>query len=307
MVGLDTSGDLGSVAVLLEGPPPVSVSRSFSPGRRHSINLLPALAEALKEAGIERDGNILLAVARGPGSFTGLRVGLATVQGLALATGAPAMGVSSLDAAADADAAGPGSGPRLVLVDALRGELFGAVYPGGGAGNPVAGPFRIRPGKVAELVREHRAVRICGPGVARYRDVLAACCPDVERIETVRPLAEAVARIARTRFRQGCAPDLEPLYLREPDATPPGLPPFRPAGTVPPERGPAPSASRGAGHDALRRVGPAPGSRAFAPPRQRARYAFPPVFMEQSKSARFPRSRPNPVRCRWEHPKARKR
>ncbi len=209
VVGVDTTGDLGSVAALVGEEP---IVRSFAPGRQHSANLLPALEDVLEAAGADLGPRTLLAAARGPGSFTGLRVGLATIQGLALANGLEAVGVSALDAAA---AMAPAAdGPVLVLVDALRGELFGGVYPRG------PGPMRLRPEETGGVVRECGAVAVAGPGVARWRDALRAANPGIPVHDEVPPLAAAVARIGRDRFVRGEPAPLAPLYLRAPDAVP---------------------------------------------------------------------------------------
>jgi len=221
VVGLDVTGDLGSVALVREGT--AAITRAFAPGNRHSANLLPAIEGVLEEAGIGIREVSLLATARGPGSFTGLRVGLATAQGLGLATGIPAVGVSSLDAAAATDRNASGrvrSGSRLVLLDALRGELFGAVYSEDEDDDETPTPFRTRPEEVSRLARERGVRRICGPGVARYEHLLLRDTDEIERDAARYPLAEAVTEIGWKRYSRGAAEPLEPLYLREPDAVP---------------------------------------------------------------------------------------
>ena len=149
VLALDTTGTLGSVALGLAGPGGAVTAEAvetFEPSNRHSRSLLPAIHHVLARAGCEASELSLLVATRGPGSFTGLRIGLATAQGFALAAGIRAAGVSSLDAAALADAAASGSPVRrLVVVDALRGELFAALYDGAGPDTLVRGPCRLLP------------------------------------------------------------------------------------------------------------------------------------------------------------------
>lgn len=220
VLALDTTGTLGSVALGLAGPDgavAVGAVATFEPSNLHSRNLLPAIRRVMAKAGLQTSDLALLVATRGPGSFTGLRIGLATAQGFALAAGVRAVGVSSLDAAAvaDADAGGPGL-RRLVIVDALRGELFAALYDGAGADALVRGPWRLLPEDAARRAREHGAARICGPAVVRYREAIGRGLAEVEIVEDRRALAAAALGLGLQAARRG-ETTLEPLYLREPD------------------------------------------------------------------------------------------
>jgi tRNA threonylcarbamoyl adenosine modification protein YeaZ len=88
--------------------------------------LLPTLDAVLREAGVALEAVDAFAVTLGPGSFTGLRIGLATLKGFALGTARPAVGISSL--AALAAAAPAGAGPVLATLDARRGELYAGAF-----------------------------------------------------------------------------------------------------------------------------------------------------------------------------------
>ena len=220
VLALDTTGSFGSVALGFAGSGShlarVEV-RTFEPSTRHSRNLLPAVRGVLEQTQVKSDELALLVATRGPGSFTGLRIGLATLQGFALAGGTAAAGVSSLDAAALADFQdGEASLRRLVVVDALRGELFAAVYDGDQPKGPAEGPFRLLPGEAAAWARERGVQRICGPAVARYRETIEGGTSGIEVLAERRPLAPAALRLGLGAARRGEF-TLEPLYLRAPD------------------------------------------------------------------------------------------
>jgi len=139
-----------------------------------------------------------LAVGTGPGSFTGIRIGLAAARGLALATGVPVAGVSTLDALASAL---PGARP---VIDARRREVFALRD-----GKPVA----LRP---ADLELEPGAILI-GDGAVRYRQVFEAAGAEVppDRDPVHVPHARLHAALAR---EFGDADLVEPIYVRLPDA-----------------------------------------------------------------------------------------
>jgi tRNA threonylcarbamoyladenosine biosynthesis protein TsaB len=154
--------------------------------------------ELLREAGADREDLAGVVVGTGPGSFTGLRIGLAAARGLALSLDLPAAGVGTLDALA---AGLPGA---LPVIDAHRREVFTLVR-----GEPRA----VRP---AELALEPGAVCV-GDGAVRYRAVLEAAGADV-------PPDASDVHLPRARFhvllaRDFCPAELvEPIYVRAPDA-----------------------------------------------------------------------------------------
>ena len=160
-----------------------------------AVTVLADADELLHESGIERAELTGLVVGTGPGSFTGLRLGLATVRGLALALDLPVAGVSTLDALA---AGAPGA---LPVVDGGRREVFTLVN-----GEPaVCAP------------RDVRAALCVGDGAVRYRSVLEANGAEVPPDDDERhlPRARFHAQLAR---EFGPADEIEPLYLRLPDA-----------------------------------------------------------------------------------------
>ena len=157
--------------------------------------LLADVDALLRQAGAHQRDVSALALGTGPGSFTGIRIGLAVARGLALALGVPAAGVSTLDALA---AGAPGATP---VIDAKRREVF------------VPGPQALAP---ADLPVETGTVYV-GNGAVRYRDVL-------EQAGATVPPDEDERHLPRARFHAELARDfgpvelVEPLYVRFPDA-----------------------------------------------------------------------------------------
>jgi tRNA threonylcarbamoyladenosine biosynthesis protein TsaB len=173
---------------------------------------MPSIAFLLEGLGLapgEVDG---YAVAAGPGSFTGIRVGIGTVQGLALAADRPCAGISALDALA-AQAAGS-SDCIVALMEAHRGEVFGGVFDG--SGRPTADPQALPLPSLLEQVPETAA--FIGDGVERYRGEILAARPRAVFPSRSLFLAGTVARLGEALLRAGhgvAASQLRPLYLRE--------------------------------------------------------------------------------------------
>jgi tRNA threonylcarbamoyladenosine biosynthesis protein TsaB len=183
---------------------------------RHSTALLAEVERAAAAAG-GWDAVGLIAVGLGPGSFVGIRIGLATAHGLAASTGLPVAGVCTLDALGRAMTA-ERPVASLAVLDARRGEVFAALY--GPGGERLQDPLVAAPEALAERVAELPAPpRAAGSGAVRFRQELASRgvdIPDdadpVHRVAArhVCALAEAVA--------DGGGDRLEPIYLRPPDA-----------------------------------------------------------------------------------------
>src|SRR5438105_14865016 len=160
-----------------------------------AVRLLEDVDALLRQAGAHPRELDRLAVGVGPGSFTGVRLGLAAARGLALALGVPVAGVSTLDALS---AGAPGAVP---VIDAKRREVFSLVD-----GEPWVGP-------PAELPLEPGAVCV-GDGAVRYRDVLAAAEIPPDGDERHLPRARFHAALASG---YGPAEAVQPMYLRVPD------------------------------------------------------------------------------------------
>ncbi len=124
LVAIDTATDTASLA--LHDGFRVRVEHTWESARRHTVEVLPALAAALKQVGLGAEHISAVAVTRGPGSFTGLRVGLAVAKGLALARGLPLVGVPTLDVLAAAQ--GHDRRPLCAVLQAGRGRICAALY-----------------------------------------------------------------------------------------------------------------------------------------------------------------------------------
>lgn len=160
-----------------------------------------------------------LAVGTGPGTFTGLRVGIATARGLALARGLPVSGVGTLDTLARGLGEVAGARARLTVVDARRGEVFAALYSA--AGERRWDPFVCPPEELAERISSLPEALLCaGSGAVRFRQNLAS--RDVEIPDDADPVHRIAARhicaLAATAPGEDDSASVAPLYLRPPDA-----------------------------------------------------------------------------------------
>jgi len=180
---------------------------------RHSTALLAEIERAAAAAGGWGEVGAI-AVGRGPGSFVGIRIGLATARGLAASTGLPATGVCTLDALGRAlvESSVPG-GLSLALLDARRGEVFAALYAD--SGERLWEPFVVPPETLAERLAELPAPPLAaGAGAVRFRHELSS--RGVEVPDDDDPLHRVAAR--HVCVLATAAGGLEPIYLRVPDA-----------------------------------------------------------------------------------------
>jgi tRNA threonylcarbamoyladenosine biosynthesis protein TsaB len=216
VVGFDTSTAATSACVRRDDGQAFEVipdeSSLFAPPA-HAAELLPALVKVMDDAGLAWHQVDAIAVGVGPGTFTGLRIGVATARALAHARGIELRPVSSLAALA----AGIDAELRLPLIDAKRGELFAALYRGVELLWP---PFAATPEVLVERVRDNALIPLAaGDGSLRFRETLeaggigiAAAPAHVVRALHVCRLAEVVAATP--------ADAVLPDYLRDPDAKP---------------------------------------------------------------------------------------
>lgn len=213
ILALDCATGACSTAATADGV--VLARRDAAIARGQSEVLMPMVLATLEEAGLAFADLDRLAVTVGPGSFTGLRIGLAAARGMALASGRPLVGVTTFEAFAHAVPPSPRDGRSvLVAVESRRAELFVQVFDPGLA--PAGPPQVAAPGQVR---LPEGPLLVAGDGAQRMAGSLAAHA--AVRIEPqAAPDAAVVARIAATREPGGGMP--RPLYLRAPDVTLPG-------------------------------------------------------------------------------------
>lgn len=174
--------------------------------RGHQERLAPLVQEAMAEAGLGFDKLERIGVTVGPGSFTGLRVGLAFAKGLASALSIPAVGIGSLEALADTE-----RGNVVAVLDAKRGQVYLQAFS---EGVPVSAPDALPIETAAARVAEFAPDTLIGTGAALLADVRRGA--KVIEADVTDPVA--VARLAA--LRSPVPP--RPLYLRAPDAKLPG-------------------------------------------------------------------------------------
>ncbi len=188
ILAFDTATDLATSALVADG---VVLDERVSGSRL----LLADVDELLREADLVAADLTGIVVGTGPGSFTGMRIGLSVARGLGLALGIRVAGVSTLDALAAGDAR------SFPVIDARRGEVF------------VPGPAAVRP---EDLVPPPGTLCV-GSGARRYRDLLVARGADVPAEDSRLHIPHAALHVSLARDF-GPADLVEPVYVRPPDA-----------------------------------------------------------------------------------------
>jgi tRNA threonylcarbamoyladenosine biosynthesis protein TsaB len=218
VLALDTTTRSGSVAVVKDG---TIVAELVGDGARtHGERLPRELMAALEQASVTLDAVDLLAVAAGPGSFTGLRVGIAAMQGLAMATGRRIVPVSALDALAAAGAQAPGADAVAAWMDAQRGEVFASLYDSSGM-HIIQAASSLTPERTLDAwdLRGRGLVRFIGDGASRYQANIRARLEAGAQIQTTPPLAGVIGQIAARSPERGVLPHaVVPIYVRRSDA-----------------------------------------------------------------------------------------
>jgi len=219
-VALDTTTWWGGVALVAKTDAGTETVAQAGLHVRHShaAHLLRLLEALLAEAGWERSSIDLYVATHGPGSFTGIRIGLGTVRGLALAAERQALGVGTLPAMAEAH--GPDVRERVPVLDAGRGEVYAARYDA--AGTPPMEREAPWVGSPTRLLSAEAPSVLFGPGVAPHAAVLRARGWSGPAAALPTDVAAAAARLALDRLTRGEVlsenDGLAPLYLRLADA-----------------------------------------------------------------------------------------
>lgn len=214
MRGLVIDTALGGLSVVLFEDAHILAARHELMARGHQERLgglvRDVAAEAGGFAGLDR-----IAVTVGPGSFTGLRVGLAFALGLGAALDRPVLGVTTLEALALGVDVADGL-PVLAAIDARRGEVYAQTFAGG---QPSGEPEALTLAAARDLARALGPARLVGSGAP----LLAEACPAAAVEALAAPSPEGLVAAARRADRPA-----RPLYLRAPDATPPTRLPGQP-------------------------------------------------------------------------------
>jgi tRNA threonylcarbamoyladenosine biosynthesis protein TsaB len=224
LLALETATDVCSTALLHDQR--VEVSLSIYRPRAHAEHIVSMIRRTLQYAGRERSDLDGVAVSMGPGSYTGLRIGVSTAKGLALALGIPLIGVPSLEALAASVAAFAGPGELICAsFAARRQEVFAAAFrrTEEEALVPSSPTSALTSGEVVPWLhpREGDVVWLAGDGsesVARALEPVRGLRVRMARGEAAAPSAAGVGRLAWPRFESGAVHDLasfEPFYLKE--------------------------------------------------------------------------------------------
>lgn len=216
ILGIETSGDFGSVALCDEEA--VLAAYAFPEGARHARDIMPAIDGLVKEAAVGKGDISAVAVSQGPGSFTGLRVGVTCAKTLAYALGWRAVGIPSLEVMArnvTADAAGECRFTCPVL-DARRAKVYGTVFEwDGDRWRDTTGVLIEAPDELAARIPD--GALVFGSGVRAYPEVFSVGRVRVGDEGLAVGRAEAVARLGLRRIRAGEEADpmrLVPHYYR---------------------------------------------------------------------------------------------
>ncbi len=214
-LALETTDPIGSVALFHKG---ACIERRWLPqDRRSAQTLAPAIRDLLREFGVRPNEIELVGVSIGPGSFTGVRIGLVTAKTFAYAVGAAIIGIDTLEAVA---VGLPSDISRVaVMADAQRGDIVGKLFERQENGTWRAGAA-CRPRKPLDWLRTLPAsdgLVVAGPGASRFRETLAEHGYRPVPDPLCRPNACAVGHLAWTQYESGRRDDfwkLMPQYFR---------------------------------------------------------------------------------------------
>jgi tRNA threonylcarbamoyl adenosine modification protein YeaZ len=213
-LAIDTSAHLCAAALHDSAGDAILAEASEDIGRGHAERLMDIIAVVLSDAGLEYSAIARVIVTVGPGSFTGIRVGLATARGIALGLGIEACGVGVLEAAAEVarqNGSWDGSRPLMAVLDAKRGEAYGQAF-GEAAGEPFVAPYHHFPPQLSGS----QDWLLCGSGARHVNEAAGTGYPVLHQLAAM-PIS-VIARLGASRKPSAARP--EPLYLRAPDAKP---------------------------------------------------------------------------------------
>ncbi|QAV24777.1 tRNA (adenosine(37)-N6)-threonylcarbamoyltransferase complex dimerization subunit type 1 TsaB [Proteus hauseri] len=217
ILAIDTATESCSVAVWNEG---VVASRFEISPREHTQKILPMVKSALEEAGLTLQNLDALAFGQGPGSFTGVRIGIGVAQGIALGAELPMIGVSSLATMAEGVFRTTGKKQVLVAIDARMGEIYCAQYHRNEEGKWQGEETEavMKPEQFLESVAHIEGEwAIAGTGWQAYPEMQKTLSQHIIETEITLPAAQDMLPLAVYRWQEGKATkveDAEPVYLR---------------------------------------------------------------------------------------------
>ncbi len=218
LLAIDTSTDSASLALVQDGR--TLAEATWRCGQNHSVELLPRLTQLLQEAKIELQSVSCILVAKGPGSFNGLRVGLSTAKGLAFSLAIPIIGVSSLELEACQHA--ENDLPICPIFNARRGEIATALYQKKDNKWQQLAAEHITTVEALDTEIENRTL-FCGEYVPVIAGQLKEQLKDKAVIAPARPRrASLLSELAKERLKAGDYDNpttLQPFYLRHPVIT----------------------------------------------------------------------------------------
>lgn len=218
ILALDTSTENCSVALLIGDQ---CYSRSEVAPREHTHKILPMVDDVLAEAGISLNDVDALAFGRGPGSFTGVRIGIGIAQGLAFGADLPMIGISTLKAMAQATYRKHGQHFAACAIDARMSEVYWGRFQRQDNGNWMAideecviSPLHL----VEQITVDEGKWRKAGTGWKAYQEAFDALAISVEPSDVLFPEAEDIAYLAKFDLEEGntvMADQASPVYLRD--------------------------------------------------------------------------------------------
>jgi tRNA threonylcarbamoyladenosine biosynthesis protein TsaB len=221
LAAIEVSTRISSVALLDIITGEEMGEMDLPPDWESSSTLIPALEALLAEKGMTAQDLDAVAVSIGPGSFTGIRVGIATAGGLCMPSNLLAFGISTLDGLAENLRVAEMPGEALCLVDAQRGECFVGHYEIGNDGFKELEPPQILGFEKLHTLVKNRAW-VVGPGALKYEKEIREGMGTQGLFAFTalhQPKAMSIARLAYRQWKAGSRPTLDqlkPLYLRPP-------------------------------------------------------------------------------------------
>lgn len=214
VLAIDTALEACAAAVLDTAAGAILASESLPMARGHAEALMPLLARVMDAAGLDFAALDRIAVTVGPGSFTGLRVGIAAARGIALAAGKPAVGLSTLSGFAAPHVAGGTEESIVVAIDARHDQVYFQVF--GPGGRTLLTPRLDKVQSAAGAAAAPVLVVGSGAALVAAQWPLGTAPPRV--VESRAPEIGWIARLGAAADENQAMP--KPLYLRRPDARP---------------------------------------------------------------------------------------